>query len=440
MRTASTWAGTSGEQGTVLVIGGGPAGMMAAIQAAQSGAAVTLLERNEKLGKKLYITGKGRCNVTNTADFEEFFRQVPRNPRFLQAAVRGFSQAELRDWLEDWGVPTVEERGGRVFPASQKASDVTRALTRALEAAEVKVRLNARVRSLLKEEGEARGVAGVVLESREVLRARAVVIATGGASYPATGSTGDGYAWAADLGHTLHAPVPSLAPLVTRESWPTELQGLALKNVRLSAKLDGKTVFTELGEMLFTHFGISGPLVLELSSHVPIERWASCEVTLDTKPGLDERQLDARLQRDFEELSRRQLCHALPGLLPARMAELLPRLCGIPAEKPVHQITREERHNLCALLKAIPLSITGPRSLDEAIVTRGGVEVKELNPSTMGSRRALGVFFAGEVMDVDAHTGGFNLQIAFSTGWLAGNAAARYAVAAQEESKEGSDA
>jgi len=425
MRTAYT-SGKKNEKrdadsAGVLVIGGGPAGMTAALFAARAGAKVTLLERNEKLGKKLYITGKGRCNVTNTADFDDFFRQVPRNPRFLQAAVRGFSQANLRALLEEWGVPTVEERGGRVFPASQKASDVTRALARALEDTGVRVRLNARVASLVSVEEGMRAV----LQNGEKIIARAVVIATGGASYPATGSTGDGYALAGALGHTVHPPLPSLVPLITRERWPTQLQGLALKNVRLSARLDGKIVFSELGEMLFAHFGISGPLALELSSHVPADRWLSCEVWLDTKPGLDEKKLDDRLLRDFEANARKQLRHALPGLLPARLAEALPVLCDIPADKPVHQVTRDERRRLCVLLKALPLPIIETRPVAEAIITRGGVEVKEINPSTMGSKRVPGLYFAGEVIDVDAHTGGFNLQIAFSTGALAGSHAAR---------------
>ncbi len=420
MHIVSTLEGKNKE--SVVVIGGGAAGLMAALFAAQGGARVTLLERNEKLGKKLYITGKGRCNLTNTADFEDFFRQVPRNPRFLQAAIRTFSAAQLRELMEELGVPTVEERGGRVFPASQKASDVTRALTRAIEAAGVEIRLNTRVLAL--DCGEA-GVTARIERGGD-LPAGAVILATGGASYPMTGSTGDGYAFAAALGHTIHPPKPSLVPLITRERWPMQLQGLSLKNVRLSARLDGKTVFDELGEMLFTHFGVSGPLVLELSSHVPAERWAACAVQLDTKPGLDAQQLDARLQRDFEALSRKQLCHALPGLLPARMAELLPALCGLPTDKPVNQITREGRQRLGALLKALPLPIAGPRPIAEAVVTRGGVEIKEVNPSTMASKLAPRVFFAGELLDVDAHTGGFNLQIAFSTGALAGAAAARF--------------
>jgi len=412
----------SADHGSVVVIGGGPAGMAAALFASRAGGSVTLLERNEKLGKKLYLTGKGRCNVTNTAGFEEFFQQVPRNPRFLQSSIRGFSQVDLLALLLEWGTPTVEERGGRVFPASQKASDVTRALVRAMEAAGARVRLNARVCALRCDAGT---MTGVELEGGETVNARAVIVATGGASYPATGSSGDGYGFAGALGHKVHPPQPSLVPLVTRDRWPDTLQGLSLKNVRLVCRLDGKIVFNELGEMLFTHFGISGPLALELSSRAPADRWACCEVWLDTKPGLDEKKLDLRLQRDFETQSRKQLRRALPALLPARFAKKIPALCGIPADKLVHQITRDERRRLCALLKAIPLPIAGPRPIAEAVITRGGVEVKEINPSTMESKRVAGLFFAGEVIDVDAHTGGFNLQIAFSTGALAGLHAAR---------------
>ena len=413
----------------VLVIGGGAAGMLAALMAARGGAQVTLLERGEKLGKKLYITGKGRCNLTNTADFDAFFRQVPRNPRFLQAAVRGFSHEDLTALMAALGVPTVEERGGRVFPASQKASDVTRALARGMANSGVTVQLESRVAAVLTQAADetegAPCVTGVRLTDGRVLPARAVILATGGASYPATGSTGDGYALASALGHTVHPPLPSLVPLVTREAWPTQLQGLSLKNVRLSARRGGKVLFDEIGEMLFTHFGISGPLVLELSSHAQGGDWAACDIRLDMKPGLTPEQLDARLQRDFEALSRKQFCHALPGLLPARMALALPALCGIPADKPVHQVTRAERARLCALLKGIPLVVTGTRGMEEAIVTRGGIEVREVNPSTMMSKRVGGLYLAGEVLDVDAHTGGFNLHIAFATGALAGQAAAR---------------
>lgn len=420
MHTVST--STKTDRNQVLVIGGGAAGMLAALFAVQAGSAVTLLERNEKLGKKIYITGKGRCNLTNTADFDVFFQHVTRNPKFLQAAIRKFSYVQLLNLMNELGVPTVEERGGRIFPQSQKASDITRALSRVLTQKGVEVRLQSRVCSLLY---DAKEVTGVQLENGECLPAQAVVIATGGASYPATGSTGDGYTLAKTLGHTVHAPQPSLVPLITKMQWPTQLQGLTLKNVRLTAERAGKVIFQEIGEMLFTHFGISGPLVLELSSYVPEDAWEACKIWLDTKPGLNLQQLDLRLQRDFNEHSRKQLLHALPGLLPARMATIVLTLCGIPADKPIHQVTREERWRLVELLKAIPIAISGPRPLTEAIVTRGGVEVKEIDPSTMMSRLVAGVYFAGEVIDVDAHTGGFNLQIAFSTGALAGDHAAR---------------
>ena len=355
--------------------------MMAALFAARAGAETTLLERNEKLGKKLYITGKGRCNVTNTA--ENPLRSIVRNPRFLYAALAHFSSADLRGLLERYGCPTKEERGGRVFPCSDKASDVTRALERALREAGVRVLFHARV------------------DSPQALPAHgAVVLATGGASYPATGSTGDGYALAAALGHTVLPPRPSLVPLLTREDWPCTLQGLALRNVRLSARLGKKTRFDELGEMLFTHFGISGPLVLSMSSHILDDDFGALDVRLDLKPGLTPEQTEKRLLRDWSESPRKRLSSLLPQLLPARLA---------------------------AWLKAVPLPVRGTRPLEEAIVTRGGVDVREVLPGTMMSRLREGLFFAGELLDVDAHTGGYNLQIAFSTGALAGQSAAEWA-------------
>ncbi len=391
----------------VTVVGGGPAGMAAALFAARSGARVVLLDRNEKLGKKLYITGKGRCNVTNTA--ENPLAHIPRNPRFLYAAFSFLDAEDVRALLARHGCETKVERGGRVFPVSDKASDVTRALLRALDEAGVTVRLNERVSSLA-----------------PLLAQGPVVLATGGASYPATGSTGDGYALAAALGHTVYPPRPSLIPLVTKEEGPRALQGLSLKNVRLSAKAGKKTRFDELGEMLFTHFGVSGPLVLSMSSHILDDDLSALDVRLDMKPGLTEEQLDARLQRDFAASPRKMLVTLLPALVPARMADALPALAGIPGEKPAGQLTREERRRLALLLKAIPLTIAGFRPIEEAIITRGGVDVTEVTPGTMMSKKVDGLFFAGEVLDVDAHTGGSNLQIAFATGALAGKSAGEW--------------
>ncbi len=409
-----------GTSNKVIVIGGGAAGMMAAIFAADAGAQVTLLERNEKLGKKIYITGKGRCNVTNDCTQEEFLRQVPRNPRFLYSALSHFDPQDMMALLEDNGCPVQVQRGQRVYPQTEKASDVTRTLTRMMERRSVQVRLNSRVQAL-RRTGDA--VTGVVLESGEILDAGAVILATGGASYPMTGSTGDGYALAASAGHTLIPCEAVLSALETTEAWPRDLQGLALKNVRLTLKSGKKTLYTELGEMLFTHFGISGPLVLEMSCHLP-EQLSDARVTLDLKPGLTPEQLDARLQRDFAAQPRKQLQNVLPGLLPLRLSALFPVLAGVPADRVCGQITRAEREKLCQTLKALPMTLSARRPLAEAIVTRGGVTVREVQPATMESKLCPGLYFAGELLDVDAHTGGFNLQIAFSTGALAGASAA----------------
>ena len=395
--------------------------MMAALYAAKEGASVTILERNEKLGKKIYITGKGRCNVTNDCDREAFLSQVPRNPRFLYGALALLPTNALMEMLQSAGCPLTVERGRRVFPQSNKASDVTKTLSSELRRSNVQVRLNARVKSLIVKDARVRGIQ---LESGEMLLADAVILATGGKSYPVTGSTGDGYRLAQEAGHTLTPLQPSLAPLVASESWVGELAGLSLKNVRLSAKCQGKVVYSEQGEMLFTHFGISGPLTLEMSSHLiacPPETW---RVTLDLKPALTPEQLEARLLRDFAQMSRKQFSNLLPGLLPGKLADIFPRLLGIPGVKPVHQISREERQRLKTLLKELPLPISGIRPIEEAIVTRGGIPVKEISPATMESKLAPGLYFAGEMIDVDAHTGGFNLHIAFSTGALAGKSAA----------------
>ena len=405
----------------IIVIGGGAGGMLAAIYAAQSGAHVTLLERNEKLGKKIYITGKGRCNVTNDCDQEEFLRQVPRNPRFLYSAMSLFAPQDMMALLEKAGCPVVVQRGRRVFPATEKASDVTRALTRLLEQNRVRVVLNARVETVLTEDGKA---TGVKLQDGRELQADAVILATGGRSYPMTGSTGDGYRMAEELGHKIVRPVPALSAMETEESWCAALQGLSLRNVTLSVKKGKKVLWQELGEMLFTHFGVSGPLVLEASSHLPEEPQGS-EMLLNLKPGLTAQQLDARLTREFTAQSRKQLRNVLPALLPGKMAEVFADICGVDGNKTCDQITRAEREALCNAMQALPIRVKRFRPLDEAIVTRGGVSVKEVAPATMESKIVPGLYFAGEVLDLDAHTGGYNLQIAWSTGALAGQSAAQ---------------
>ena len=404
----------------IIVIGGGAGGMMSAIFAAQAGANVTLLERNEKLGKKIYITGKGRCNVTNDCDQEEFLRQVPRNPRFLYSAMSHFSPQDMMALLEKAGCPVVVQRGRRVFPATEKASDVTRALDRLLRQHGVRVKLNARVQELVTENG---AVAGVKLIDGTELPADAVILATGGKSYPMTGSTGDGYRMAEALGHTIVPQSAVLSAMETEDAWPAELQGLSLRNVTLSVRKGKKVLWQELGEMLFTHFGVSGPLVLEASSHLP-ENPAGSELLLNLKPGLTAQQLDARLTREFTAQSRKQLRNVLPALLPGRMAEIFAEICGVDGAKTCDQITRQERETLCQMMQALPIRVKRFRPLDEAIVTRGGVSVKEVVPATMESKLVPGLYFAGEVIDVDAHTGGYNLQIAWSTGALAGQCAA----------------
>ncbi len=406
----------------VIVVGGGAGGMMAAIFAARGGARVTLLERNEKLGKKVYITGKGRCNVTNDCAQDEFLRQVPRNPRFLFSALAAFTPQDMMALLEEGGCPVTVERGRRVFPASQKASDVTRALARLMRESGVAVRLNARVRAVDERDGRVRGV---TLESGETLPADAVILATGGRSYPMTGSTGDGYAMAAALGHTIVPQRGVLSAIETDAEWPRSLAGLSLRNVTLTLRQGKRVLWQELGEMLFTHSGISGPLTLTMSCHLP-DDLAQARAELDLKPGLTAEQLDARLQRELEAAPRRRLDNVLPALLPGHLAALLPTLCGVDGGKPCCQVTRIERSALGAAMKALPLPLTRLAPLEEAVVTRGGVSVREVKPGTMASKLLPGLFFAGEVLDVDAHTGGYNLQIAWSTGAAAGRGAAQF--------------
>ena len=400
----------------ILIIGGGAAGMMAAIYAARTGGSVTLLERNEKLGKKVYITGKGRCNVTNDCTLDEFMREVPRNPRFLYSALSYFSPQSMMELLEDGGCPVVVQRGRRVFPATEKASDVTRTLEKLMREAGVKIVYGARVKEIRVADS---AVTGVELMDGRALEGDRVIIATGGLSCPLTGSTGDGYRMAENMGHTVTPRSAVLSAIETVETWPGELMGLSLRNVTLTLKKGKKTLYTELGEMLFTHFGVSGPLVLTMSCHLP-DNLADAAVTLNLKPGLTREQLDARLQRDFDDNSRKMLRSVLPALLPARLAELFPALCGVDGDKVCAQITREERETIADKVQNLPLTLKKLAPIDAAIVTRGGVSVKEIDPSTMESKLVKGLYVAGELLDVDALTGGFNLHIAFSTGLLAG--------------------
>ena len=405
----------------VLVIGGGAAGMMAACEAAKAGARVTLLEKNEKLGKKIYITGKGRCNATNTAEKEEFLRQVPRNPRFLFSALNAFDHTDLMEFLETNGTSVKVERGGRVFPVSDHASDVTRAITRALQKSGVQVVLNTTVSEVSKQNNT------WIVKTSEMksFTANSLIIATGGLSYPSTGSTGDGYRFCSALGHHITPLRGSLVGFESEEDWPKLLQGLSLKNVKLSARIGKKAIYEELGEMLFTHFGFSGPLFIEMSSHMP-DKWEEPTVTLDLKPGMTDEEVDARLIKELQENARRQLVTVLAGWMPARMAPVFAKLCDLEPERAAACINREERLRLKDGFKRLHIKLSGFRPIEEAIVTRGGVDVREVIPSTMMSKVLPGLFFAGELLDVDAHTGGFNLQIAFSTGALAGRSAAMF--------------
>ena len=415
--------------GKVLVVGAGPAGMMAAIKAAENGASVTLLEKTERVGKKMAITGKGRCNMTNAAPVPEIIKNIPGNGAFLNSAIRFFDNQDVVAFFEDAGVPTVTERGGRVFPASSRAADAVDAMLRRLHELRVDVRLRAEVRGLLTEDGRATGVR---LSSGEEFFADAVIVATGGASYPRTGSTGDGFRMAEALGHTIEPPTPALVPLETEEEWPWELTGLSLKNVRFRLFAESgpqKIIGEAFGEMMFTHFGVTGPIVLTLSraAAMVLRTHDFISAEIDLKPALDEETLEKRVQRDFEKYRNKQVKNAAVDLLPARLIAPVLDLAYIDEAKPVHQITRAERLRIVETLKHLPLTIVRTRPIDEAIVTAGGVSVKELNPKTMESKLVKGLYFVGEVADVDGYTGGYNLQAAFSMGAAAGTWAAQSA-------------
>ncbi len=413
--------------------------MLAAYSAAACGHQVILLEKNEKLGKKVFITGKGRCNVTNACEVEDLFKNIISNPKFLYSSIYSFDNQAIVDLLQEYGCITKVERGDRVFPVSDHSSDVIAALTRALKDKGVDIRLHTEVAEVCMQDSEVSvqgevpdaavkpetvktRVIGVKTKHDEVLKADAVIVCTGGVSYPSTGSTGDGYRFAGAVGLEVNEPKPALVPLECAEDWCQELMGLSLRNVQVTI-LDGKKkLFQEFGEMLFTHFGVTGPLILSASSHY-VKKYYGKELPLyiDLKPALTMDQLDKRVLRDFEENRNKQFKNAVNGLFPGKLVPVMVRLSGIDPDKKVNEISKEERGQFVHLIKNLPLTITGTRSFAEAIITQGGVKVKEINPSTMESKSVKGLYFAGEVLDVDAVTGGFNLQIAWSTGYLAGS-------------------
>lgn len=400
----------------VAIVGGGAAGLAAAISASRAGAKVLLLEKNEKLGKKIYITGKGRCNVTNACPREEFFENVVRNPKFLYSSFSAFDNAALMELLESSGCPLKTERGMRVFPASDKASDVTRALVK--NCSEVSIRLNTEVLGIEREKQGFR----ILMKDGE-WNADAVILATGGSSYPATGSTGDGYRFAKALGHTVTPLRPALVGIRLNES-TKELAGLTLKNVRVSVSLEGGRTVSEFGEMLFTHIGVSGPAVLTLSSRINREKLAGAELVIDCKPALSEEELDRRLLREFSAGANRQFKTVLGTLLPKSLIPRFIEKCGVEGEREANAIRQEERRAILRALKGMRFPVRGLCGIAGGIVTSGGAEVSEIDPRRMESRLVPGLYFAGELLDADALTGGFNLQIAFSTGWLAGRSAA----------------
>ncbi len=406
--------------GKVIVIGGGAAGMMAALAAAEKGCRVCLIEKNEKLGKKLFITGKGRCNVTNAGDMETLFANVRANGKFLYSAFYGYDNRRVMDFLEGAGCRLKTERGDRVFPLSDHSSDVISAFARELKRRGVEILLNTEAKSLILGKDESI-VEGVRLSGGRQVHGDKCVVCTGGLSYPSTGSTGDGYGFAKEAGHQVVGQRPGLVPFNAREEWCARLMGLSLKNVSLRLVCGGRETYQGFGEMLFTHFGVSGPLVLSASSHY--ESGQGAVLYIDLKPALTAEQLDKRLLRDFDENKNKRFGNALGGLFPMKLIPVMVELSGIRSDKKVNEITKEERRRFGELIKAVPLTVKGLRGYEEAIITRGGVCVKEINPSTMESKKVKGLYFAGEVLDVDALTGGFNLQIAWSTGHLAGSCA-----------------
>ena len=405
----------------VGIVGAGAAGLMAAGRAASLGKTVIVFEKNSRAGKKILITGKGRCNVTNNCSMEDLMANIPGNGKFLYSSLNKFNNIDVMDFFENYNVPLRTERGNRVFPESDRSNDIAKALIRYAEGNGAKFIYRSPVKEILVDNG---CVTGVKLENNDVYELSSVILATGGMSYQITGSTGDGYRMAQQLGHTLIPPKPSLVPLETREKWVADAQGLALKNVGLTVYDNkGTKVYHDQGEMLFTHFGVSGPMILSASRHILDCEYAGSVLVIDLKPALSEEALDLRVQRDFAKYARKQFSNSLGDLLPKSLIPVIIELSGIDREKPVHQITKAERAKLVSLLKSLKLTVSKARPIDEAIVTAGGISTKEINPSTMESKLIKGLYFAGEIIDVDGYTGGFNLTIAFSTGFTAGTSA-----------------
>lgn len=413
-----------------IVIGGGPAGMIAAVTAAEQGNSVTILEKMEDLGKKLLITGKGRCNITNSAEMEDFMKNIPENAKFLYSSFNQYTNQDIINFLNKQGVATKVERGGRVFPVSDRAEDVLNAFKRKLKELNVEIKTNFEVTQILTEGSTAIGIEGKYKGKTERMLANKVILTTGGKSYPVTGSTGDGYKITEKLGHTITPLKPSLVPLICEEDSKKicqDMQGLSLRNVAIKVKHENKIIYEDFGEMLFTHYGLSGPIILSASAilirYKNIEKLLKSnkiKIFIDLKPALDEEKLDNRILRDFEELRNKQFKNSLEKLLPRKMINTIIEIIGINPEKRINEITKEERKKLVKILKNFELNINGFRKIEEAIITKGGINVKEINPRTMESKIIKGLYFAGEIIDLDAFTGGFNLQIAWSTGYVAG--------------------
>lgn len=400
----------------VIVVGGGAAGMMAAIFAARNGKKVTLIEKNEKLGKKLFITGKGRCNFTNACDTEDLFQNIVSNPKFLYSAFYSFSNQMVMDFFEEIGLPYKIERGNRVFPVSDHSSDVIKVLEKEIKKRNVKIMLNSKVTALIIENGICKGVR----LSKEQLLCDSVIVATGGISYPRTGACKDGYVFAQSAGHSIIDPRPSLVPFELEEDCCRDLMGISLKNVTVDIYGDNKKIYSEFGEMLFTHFGVSGPIIIKASAYIHKHLEKDLKLYIDLKPALNEKILDERLLKDFQLFQNKQLKNSLDKLMPKALVPVVIAKSGLDGDKKINEITRQERLILGQTIKKLPFIIKGLRGYDEAIITKGGIKVKEVDPGTMESKLIAGLYFAGEVLDLDALTGGYNLQIAWSTGYLAG--------------------